>query len=193
MDGFKELTIFYHYSAKRKHILLDHLKSSKNPEDFLADCVEDEFFPKRKFQGLPVLSDTRWLTRFDSIHCLLLNYRAVCEAVEALRDSSTGKSASDDDSYLKRLLSFEFLVSVIIGRHVLAYTRPITVALHIPIEFNREFAATGSPRHPKHDVTYLINIPYIFWTCWERAIADIKREFADHLPYPSSFEGEVAT
>ena len=27
-----------------------------------------------------------------------------------------------------------------------------------------------SPRHPKRDVTYLINIPYIFWTCWERPI-----------------------
>ena len=129
MDGFKELTLFFHYSAKRKHILLDHLKSSKNAEDFHADCVEDEFLPKRKFQGLPVLSDKCWLTRVDSIHCLLQNYRAVCEAVEAITDSSTGKSASDADSYLKWLLSFEFLVSAIICRHVLAYTRPITVAL----------------------------------------------------------------
>ena len=82
-----------------------------------------------KFQGLPVLSDTHWLTRVDSIHCLLQNYRAVCEAVEAIRDSSTGKNASDADSLLKWLLSFEFLVSAIICRHVLAYTRPITVAL----------------------------------------------------------------
>ena len=62
MNGFKELTFFFHYSAKCKHILLDQLKSSINPEDFLADCVEDEFLPKRKFQGLPVLSDKRWLT-----------------------------------------------------------------------------------------------------------------------------------
>ena len=97
MDGFKELTFFFHYSAKRKHILLDDLKSSKNPENFLADNV-DEFLPKRKFQGPPVLSDTRWLTRVDSIHCLLQSYRAACEAVEAIRDSSTSKSASDADS-----------------------------------------------------------------------------------------------
>ena len=53
----------------------------------------------------------------------------VCEAVEAIKDSSTGKSASDANSYLKGVLSFEFLVFAIICRHVLAYTRPITVAL----------------------------------------------------------------
>ena len=32
----------------------------------------------------------------------------------------------------------------------------------------------GSRKHPKRDVTYLINIPYIFWTCWERAIGENK-------------------
>ena len=123
---FKELTLFFKYSAKRKHILLQNFKSSNNQEALLADSPEDELLPKRKFQGLPVLSDTRWLTRVDSIDCLLQNYRSVCEAVE---DSSTGQSASDADSYLKRLLSFEFLVSAIICRHILAYTRPLTVAL----------------------------------------------------------------
>jgi len=35
-------------------------------------------------EPLPVLSDTRWLTRVDSIDCLLKRYRAVCEAVEAV-------------------------------------------------------------------------------------------------------------
>jgi hypothetical protein len=73
-------------------------------EDLLADSVEEELIPRRKFQGLPVLSDTRWLTRVDSIDCLLQNYTSVCEAVEEVRDSSTGQSASDADSYLKRLL-----------------------------------------------------------------------------------------
>lgn len=41
MDALKELTLFFKYSAKRKHILSDHLKSSAH-EDFLADCVEVE-------------------------------------------------------------------------------------------------------------------------------------------------------
>ena len=129
MQTFKELTLFFKYSAKRRHILVEHFKSSNTQEDLFADSVEDGLIPKSKFQGLPVLSDTRWLTRVDSIDCLLQNYRSVCEAVEEVRDSSTGQSASDADSYLKRLLSFEFLVSAIICRHVLAFTRPLTVAL----------------------------------------------------------------
>ena len=65
----------------------------------------------------------------NSIDCLLKHYRAVCEAVESVRDSSTGQSASDADSFLKRQLSFEFLASAVICRHILAYTRPLTVAL----------------------------------------------------------------
>ena len=129
MDTLKELTLFFKFSAKRKHILHDHFQSSKDQEDFLTDCTEDDLVQKRNYQGLPVLSDTRWLTRVDSIDCLLKNYRVVCEAVEAVRDCSTGHSANDADSFLKRLLSFEFVVSAIICRHVLAFTRPLTVAL----------------------------------------------------------------
>ena len=41
------------------------------------------------------------------------------------------------------------------------------------MHFNEEFAITGSLRHTEHDITHLINIPYIFWTCWERAILSI--------------------
>ena len=37
--------------------------------------------------------------------------------------------ASDADAYLKRLLSFEFLVSAVVSHHVLGFTRPLTVAL----------------------------------------------------------------
>ena len=52
MGTFKELTLFLHYFATCKHILLNHFKSSNVQEDFLADCVEDEVLPKKKFQGL---------------------------------------------------------------------------------------------------------------------------------------------
>ena len=40
IDTLKELTLFFKHSARCKHILHDHLKSSAQ-EDFLADCVED--------------------------------------------------------------------------------------------------------------------------------------------------------
>ena len=109
------------------------MKSNEEHKNLLADCDSEDndqgCVPKRKYKGLPVLSDTRWLTRIDSIDCLLNNYIAVCEALEEVRDSSSGQNASDADAFLKRLLSFEFLASAVICRHVLAYTRPITVAL----------------------------------------------------------------
>ena len=67
IETLKELTLFFKYSAKRKHILNQHLKSSH--DDFFADCIDSDLVPKREYRGFPVLSDTRWLTRVDSIHC----------------------------------------------------------------------------------------------------------------------------
>ena len=46
--------------------------------------------------------------------------------MESVRETSTGQSASDAESFHKWLLSFEFLASVVICRHIIAYT---TVAL----------------------------------------------------------------
>ena len=85
MDEFKELDIFFHYSEKDKHVLLDYLMFSNKLEDFLAKCIEDEFLPKRKFQGLPVLSDTHWLTQVYSINCLLQNYRGFVRRLKQLK------------------------------------------------------------------------------------------------------------
>ena len=53
----------------------------------------------------------------------------LCEAVEAVRDCLTGHSANVVDSFFERLLSFEFMVSANICRHVLAFTSFLTVAL----------------------------------------------------------------
>ena len=133
MDTFKEITLFFSYSAKRKTILRQFLKDNES-QNLLSDCDDNDSddgacIPDRKYRGLPVLSDTRWLSRVDSIDCLLKHFKAVCEAVEEVRNSSTGKSANDADSFLKRLLSFEFIVSAVISHHVLAYMRPLTVAL----------------------------------------------------------------
>ncbi|SMN01044.1 hypothetical protein SPONL_1737 [uncultured Candidatus Thioglobus sp.] len=131
MDTFKQLTLFFGYSAKRKHILQKHLKDTEVQKNLLADSIEDEdlLVPDRNYRGLPTLSDTRWLTRVDSIACLLKHFKGICEAVEEIRASSTGQSSSDADSYLNRLMKFEFLASAAISRHILAYTRPLTVAL----------------------------------------------------------------
>lgn len=131
MSSFKELTLFFSYSAKRKHILKTCLRDGED-SNLLADTLEEDeqrTVPDRHYRGLPVLSDTRWLTRVDSIDCLLKNFKSVCKAVEEVRNLSTGQSANDAESFLKRLLSFEFITAAVICYHVLAYTRPLTVAL----------------------------------------------------------------
>ena len=134
MDTLKQVTLFFGYSSKRKHILLKHM-SSQEQEDFLADSIDDSesddtgLVPERKYRGIPVLSDTRWLMRIDSINCLLKNYLPICEAIEEIRDCSSGQSAHDADSYLNRMMTFEFIASAVICHQVLAYTRPLTVAL----------------------------------------------------------------
>lgn len=133
METLKELTLFFGNSAKRKHILLKHM-SVQDQENLLADSMEDEdeeimLIPKRRHRGIPVLSDTRWLSRVDSIDCMLQNYLPVCKAVEEIKQSSSGQSESDADSFLCRLMTFEFVASGVICHHLLAYTRPLTVAL----------------------------------------------------------------
>ena len=61
---------------------------------------------KKNSTELLVLSDTRWLSRVDSIHCLLKHYRSICEAFEAIKAQSVGTSASDANGLLQSLISF---------------------------------------------------------------------------------------
>ena len=108
METLKELTLFFNHSAKRKHILHDHFKSSAQ-EYFLADCVEDDLVPaKRKYQGIPVLSDTRRLTRVDSTDCLLKK-QCVRLSREFGTARSSGQSASDADSFSSDWCRLNFL------------------------------------------------------------------------------------
>jgi hypothetical protein len=82
MNTLKELTLFFKYSPKRKGILKEHFKNNNDHQDLLTDIsedYEDDLLPSTRYQGLPMLSDTRWLSRVDSIHCLLKHYRTVCE------------------------------------------------------------------------------------------------------------------
>ena len=44
MQTFKELTLFFKYSAKRRHILVDHFKSPNIEDNLLADCIDDELY-----------------------------------------------------------------------------------------------------------------------------------------------------
>ena len=99
------------------HILKEKLRNDKDQEDLLADleeCYEGDLLAKKHHHGFPVLSDTRWLSRVDSIHCLLKHYRAICEALEAIEAQSVGSSANDANAFLRSMMSFEFITSAVI-------------------------------------------------------------------------------
>ena len=104
MNAFKELTLFFKYSPKRKHILCEHFKNDEYSTNLLADTPDEEsqadaLIPNRRYCGLPVLSDTRWLTRVDSINCLLKHYGAICNTLEAIANCSSGHTASDTEAF----------------------------------------------------------------------------------------------
>ena len=132
MNTLKEVTLFFKHSAKRMHILREKLRNDKDQEDLLADleeCYEGDLLAKKHHHGFPVLSDTWWLSRVDSIHCLLKHYWAICEVLEAIEAQSVGSSANDANAFLRSMMSFEFITSAVISQHILAYSRPLTIAL----------------------------------------------------------------
>ena len=109
MDTFKSITFFFSASPKRKGILSEKLSESAG-NDLLADSslsagTEDDqcedviaLRANKNRYHLPTLSDTRWLSRVDSISTLLSNYEAVHEALDEVRVQSTGQSSHDPAS-----------------------------------------------------------------------------------------------
>lgn len=136
MDTLKSITFFFFASRKRKGILSEKLlKSAGN--DVLADSglavvTEDDqredviaLRANKNRYHLPTLSDTRWLSRVDSIITLLSNYESVHEALDEVRVQSTGRSSHDAASYLYSMSAFCFIVAAVIYQYILAFTRPL--------------------------------------------------------------------
>lgn len=51
------------------------------------------------------------------------------EAIEEIEQKSTGKSKADAQAYLKKMSDFWFIMTAVIVQYILAYVRPISVAL----------------------------------------------------------------
>lgn len=102
MDTFKSITFFFFASRKRKGILSEKLLESAG-NDVLADSgvavvtevdqCEDVIALRanKNRYHLPTLSDTRWLSRVDSIITLLSNYESVHETLDEVRVQSTAR------------------------------------------------------------------------------------------------------
>ena len=132
MATFKEITLFFSYSAKRKDILKAHMHL--NTDDLLADCPKEDheqtlFSAGLHRQNLPMLSDTRWLSRVDSISTLLVNYQKVYDAVAQVQAESRGKFAHDASAFLHSMEQFTFIVAAVLTQYILGFTRPLSVLL----------------------------------------------------------------
>lgn len=132
MNTFKELTLFFSYSAKRKHILKTHM--AKDVPDLLADTIDAQpeeilLYDVSRRQSLPTLSDTRWLSRVDSLSTLLVNYGQIYDALQDVNDESSGQSAHDATSYMHAMQRFENIVVAVVTQYTLGFVRPLSVSL----------------------------------------------------------------
>ena len=108
-----------------------HITSEKTLST-LTDIDESEFelFKSANRRGsLPTLSDTRWLSRVDSLSTLLVNYEKLIDALEEIVAESHGQSQHDVKSYAYSLASFPYIVSAVITQYVLGFTAPLSLQL----------------------------------------------------------------
>ena len=105
--------------------------SRKHIDELFGDVKEHEedllLYANRR-QGLPTLCETSWLSQLDSLSTLLVKYYQVKNALHDIAIESTGQSRSDACSYLK-MSEFSFIMVAVMIQHVLAFVRPLSVAL----------------------------------------------------------------
>ena len=131
MDAFRETSFSVNNSHKRK-IILKSKVSQKDTDELLSDLEvheEELLFASNRRQGLPTLCETRWLSRVDSISTLLVKYDQIRDALEEIGRMSSGASRSDAHAYLKKMSEFWYIMTALIIQYILAYVRPISVAL----------------------------------------------------------------
>lgn len=77
------------------------MAASSDSDDLLADCPTEEreeemLMNAINHECLPTLSDTRWLSQFESISTLLVNYCRIYDAVSEVMMQSTGNQVICD-------------------------------------------------------------------------------------------------
>ena len=134
MSFFKELTLFVNYSTKRKHIITTNM-SEKIVDDLTKDLEaekheEEHFQSANRRQVLPTLSDTRWLSRVDSISTILVKNEQIklYLSMEIIAEKSSDQS-KQTTSFVKKMGEFSFIVTAVMTQYVLAFIRPLSVSL----------------------------------------------------------------
>ncbi|XP_068720569.1 52 kDa repressor of the inhibitor of the protein kinase-like [Montipora capricornis] len=207
MTTFQELSSFFSYSPKRKEILKQNFSTSSDAEDLLADCPKEEheerlFKSALNRESLPTLSDTRWLSRVDSIH-----QYASRQLLKDLRRGSTAGLRTEEKfgKLYARAVKVAQTIEVLPSKprttvrqmhraNAPAESIPDFYRLNYYYPFLDHVIQHMNDRFPEAlkgalQGTLLIPSPLKkLSTSVEEAI---KKEFPEDLPMPQSFEHEV--
>ena len=124
MEKMRQVANLFTYSTK-KQLLLDEMVHS--------------VMPGYKHTKLIDVCQTRWVLRIDGICRFLEMYPAVVAAVTVMSenvDNEWSNSASDAYGFLSLLRNFDFIITLVILKNCLGYTRSATIQLqgaHIDI------------------------------------------------------------
>ena len=124
MDNIQVISKFFNNSPK-KQLLLEEMTK--------------KLMPEYKHTKLIDVCRTRWVLRLDGLARFLDMYVPITEALFAIRDNADGKwdSAASEAYALAAVCSnFDFLMTLVIVRNCLGYTRSATIQLqgaHIDI------------------------------------------------------------
>ena len=118
MDAIKAISYFFNLSPKRQ----EHLEK-----------VIKENFPEVTRKKLLHLCRTRWLERIDGVDLFEDLFLAILMTLEEIFFNLEGKynkgTSVKANSLLKLIFNFDFIVKLVISRHILHYTNFVTQIL----------------------------------------------------------------
>ena len=80
-------------------------------------------------KSVPKFSPTRWSARVETLSTIIAKYSTILDTLDSIVENSQGDARRDAHSYRHKLLSTEFLVSLIISQFVLSFLANVTKAL----------------------------------------------------------------
>nr|XP_002161386.3 52 kDa repressor of the inhibitor of the protein kinase-like [Hydra vulgaris] len=117
--------------------MMDHVRivsdffnnSPKRLEDLSTKIVE--LCPKSSFQKTINVCRTRWIERIDGLEAFIELYPAIIASLTCIKEDETWnyKSRGDASAYVTICCSFKFIITLIIVRKLLGYTRSLTKML----------------------------------------------------------------
>ena len=122
MDIASSVAAFFNNSPKRQLALQQHITDLHQ---------EHSELPKRK--KLKDLCRTRWVERHDAFEAFTELYEAVVSCMEEITESSATawnqETISGAQSHLRAIVEFRFILTLVVTKNVLAYTKGLSVKL----------------------------------------------------------------